>query len=76
MNVFADEEKDVVLCSQHQYRFPWAKFSELLYIAYCTLFSEVYASMFYLVLPGAKKGNKLLSGSPMHWTRSNGIKLH
>lgn len=67
-------KKDIVLCSQ-QHEFPWVKYSELLCIAYCAPFSEVYANMFYLVLPGAKKGNKLLSGSPMDWTRCNGIKL-
>lgn len=35
-----------------------------------------FVVMLYLVLPGAKKGNKLLSWSPMDWTRTNGIKLH
>lgn len=33
-------------------------------------------TFFYVLLPGAIKGNKLLSGSPMDWTRHNGIKLH
>lgn len=32
--------------------------------------------MFYVVLPGGKKGNKLPSGPPVDSTRSSGIKLH
>lgn len=38
-------------------------------------FSEVYSDVFYLVLPGAKKGNKLSSGSSINSVRSKGIKL-